>query len=104
MSSYPKTAGDELRFALAGPGVTLAIASLFAMLIALALPASTPQAVTAVVAYQFFVNVAILGFNLLPAFPLDGERVARALIWRQPKTSFGPLRSLPRSAAASATG
>lgn len=82
MSSYPKTAGDELRFALAGPGVTLAIASFFA-LIAVALPASTPPAVTAVVAYQLFVNAAILAFNLLPAFPLDGGRVARALIWRQ---------------------
>lgn len=81
MSSYPKTAGDELRFAFAGPGVTLAIASAFALL-ALALPTSTPQAVTAVVSYQLFVNVAILAFNLLPAFPLDGGRVARALIWR----------------------
>jgi Zn-dependent protease len=81
MSSYPKTAGDELRFALAGPGVTLVIASLFG-LIAIALPASTPKAVTAVVAYQLFVNVAILAFNLLPAFPLDGGRVTRALIWR----------------------
>lgn len=81
MSSYPKTAEDELRFALAGPGVTLAIASLFA-LVAAALPASTPDAVTALVSYQLFVNVAILAFNLLPAFPLDGGRVARALIWR----------------------
>lgn len=81
MSSYPKTAGDELRFALAGPGVTLAIASAFAIL-AVSLPTSTPQAVTAVVSYQLFVNVAILAFNLLPAFPLDGGRVARALIWR----------------------
>ncbi len=80
MSSYPKTALDELRFALAGPGVTLAIAALFA-LIALALPASTPAAITALVSYQLFVNAAILAFNLLPAFPLDGGRVARALIW-----------------------
>lgn len=81
MSSYPKTAEDELRFALAGPGVTLAIAFVFA-LIAVSLPASAPQAVTAVIFYQLFVNVAILAFNLLPAFPLDGGRVARALIWR----------------------
>ena len=84
MSSYPKTAMDELRFALAGPAVTLAIAALFA-LIALASPASTPQAVAAVISYQLFVNVAILAFNLLPAFPLDGGRVARALIWRHTK-------------------
>ncbi len=80
MSGYPKRAADELRFALAGPAVTLAIALCFG-LIALMLPASTPEAVTAVVSYQLVVNAAILGFNLLPAFPLDGGRVARALIW-----------------------
>jgi Zn-dependent protease len=82
MSGHPKGAGDELRFALAGPMVTLAIAGFFG-LVALVLPSSTPQAVTAVVGYQLLINTVILGFNLLPAFPLDGGRVARALIWRQ---------------------
>jgi Zn-dependent protease len=82
MKGYPKTAGDELRFALAGPAVTLAIALGFGLLAA-ALPASTPDAIEALVAYQLFVNAAILVFNLLPAFPLDGGRVARALIWRR---------------------
>ena len=80
MKGYPKTAGDELRFALAGPAVTLAIAVAFGLL-ATALPSSAPQALRAVVGYQAFVNTAILVFNLLPAFPLDGGRVARALIW-----------------------
>ena len=81
MKGSPHEAEDELRFALAGPAVTLAIAITFA-LIALALPASTPQALRALIEYQLFVNGAILVFNLLPAFPLDGGRVARALIWR----------------------
>ncbi len=80
MGGYPKTAGAELRFALAGPLVTLAIAAAFGALDA-ALPSSAPAALRAVVEYQAFVNLAILGFNLLPAFPLDGGRVARALIW-----------------------
>jgi Zn-dependent protease len=80
MKGYPKTAGDELRFALAGPAVTLVIAGVFGA-IAAALPASAPDALRAVVDYQAFVNAAILVFNLLPAFPLDGGRVARALLW-----------------------
>jgi Zn-dependent protease/CBS domain-containing protein len=80
MAGYPKTAGAELRFAIAGPAVTLAIAAVFGTLYA-ALPSSAPAALRALVEYQAFVNLAILLFNLLPAFPLDGGRVARALIW-----------------------
>jgi Zn-dependent protease len=79
MKGYPKTAGDELRFALAGPAVTLVIAAAFGA-ISLALPSSAPG-LRAVVGYQVYINTAILVFNLLPAFPLDGGRVTRALIW-----------------------
>ena len=82
MSGQPKTAADELRFALAGPAVTAVVAGLFGAL-ALALPGSAPAALRAVVGYQAEVNLLILGFNLVPAFPLDGGRVARALLWRR---------------------
>lgn len=99
MKGYPKAAADELRFALAGPAVTLAIAALFGAL-ALALPASAPDALRAVVDYQLFINTAILFFNLLPAFPLDGGRVARALLWGW----RGDLRQATATAAAIGRG
>jgi Zn-dependent protease/predicted transcriptional regulator len=99
MKGYPKAAGDELRFALAGPAVTLAIAAAFG-LVGLALPASAPAAIRALVSYQLLINVVILAFNLLPAFPLDGGRAARALIWRR----TGDLARATTTAASIGTG
>ena len=82
MSGRPQSANDELSFALAGPAVTAVVAAVFGAL-ALVLPPSAPAALRAVVRYQAEVNLLILGFNLIPAFPLDGGRVARALLWRR---------------------
>jgi Zn-dependent protease len=95
MKGYPKTAGDELRFAIAGPAVTLMIAAGFGA-VALALPSASPAALRAVIEYQVLINLVILVFNLLPAFPLDGGRVARALIW-------GRIGDLSRATAIAAS-
>jgi len=73
--------GDELRFAAAGPAVTAAIAGLLGIL-RLTTGGWLPAWALALVDYELFVNVAILSFNLLPAFPLDGGRIARSLMWR----------------------
>lgn len=81
MRGHPRSARDELSYALAGPAVTAAVAFLFGGL-ALALPSATSAELRALISYEAEVNLLILGFNLVPAFPLDGGRVARALLWR----------------------
>ncbi len=71
---------EELRFALAGPAVTVVIA-VASGAIAVLLSYTSLTAARALFEYQAAVNFLIVAFNLLPAFPLDGGRVARALLW-----------------------
>lgn len=72
------SARAELRIALAGPAVSLALGGGFVGLAALL---SGPDAIEAVSAWVGFINWFLLAFNLIPALPLDGGRVFRALLW-----------------------
>jgi Zn-dependent protease len=85
--------GTELKVALAGPAVTLAIVVLLALLgtvitgfadfreAVLLESRSSVSALMGLIAWLVAVNALILVFNLLPAYPMDGGRVARAIAW-----------------------
>jgi len=83
----PEQPRQELAIAVAGPAVTLGIVILLFLLArALALPLTFNQDVLgdgarpAFVVQLMWVNVTLLVFNLLPAFPMDGGRVLRAAL------------------------
>jgi Zn-dependent protease len=87
--------GTELKVALAGPAVTLAIVVVLAVAgvgavgwtefreAAIQETRSNASGLMALVAWLVTINSLILVFNLLPAYPMDGGRVARAIAWRR---------------------
>ena len=82
MSGRPQTPEDEFSYALAGPAVTAAVALVFGVLAYLVAGAGHGT-LKAVIDYEFEMNLMLLTFNLVPAFPLDGGRAVRALLWRR---------------------
>jgi Zn-dependent protease len=88
LERIPEESMKEFWIAVAGPAVNVAIAAALAAL-TLALGASfTPSALFApggpaggsVLATLLWINVVLALFNMLPAFPMDGGRVLRALL------------------------
>ena len=78
----PKTASEEFQIAVAGPLVSLALAGAFAGA-SVGLEASgSSELLVGICAWLWRINAILALFNMLPAFPLDGGRVFRALLWR----------------------
>jgi Zn-dependent protease/predicted transcriptional regulator len=78
MTKEPPSARSEFMVAVAGPVASVGVA-IACWLIGRV--AAFPQTVTAVLEYLAIINLVLVGFNLLPAFPLDGGRVLRSVLW-----------------------
>jgi Zn-dependent protease len=75
MENMPRTADHELAIAAAGPAVSLMLGGA-----ALGLAALTHVWLFAMIGWT---NLVIAGFNLIPALPMDGGRILRALLTKR---------------------
>jgi Zn-dependent protease len=92
LTREPRTPGEDFRISAAGPAVTaVVLAACIGALLALGiedlgnaitLGFSTTTPVKGLLAWLAGINLVVLVFNLVPAFPLDGGRIARAIAWK----------------------
>ncbi len=76
-----RTPGAEFKVAAAGPLMSLALGGSCWVIYGLFSGILPPQAAT-LIYYFMFINLALVAFNLLPGFPLDGGRLLRAAVWK----------------------
>lgn len=81
MGDEPPSAKAEFWIAIAGPLSSIAIALIFSLIYKLGAQTGWPLPVWGVVAYLAMINGLLAVFNLVPAFPLDGGRILRSILW-----------------------
>jgi len=82
MQDEPPSPRAEFHMAIAGPITSIAIALVFLGLSLTIKGTEAVKPVYGVFMYLALINGALAGFNLIPAFPLDGGRILRSAIWK----------------------
>ncbi|MBI5701627.1 site-2 protease family protein [Candidatus Saganbacteria bacterium] len=81
MEKEPQSPKVEFKMAIAGPLMSIALSLFFLLLSYVFKFLSFVPVAIAITDYLSFFNIAIAIFNIVPAFPLDGGRVFRAVLW-----------------------
>ena len=85
MESEPPSPRSEFLMAIAGPLASFLLAFLISGVESFAVASEWPISVIGVCDTLAYINVVVAIFNLVPAFPLDGGRMLRAVLWHQKK-------------------
>lgn len=81
MEDEPPSPEAEIVMAIAGPVMSGLLAGLFYLGAWAVQQTGGPQPALGVLRYLGVLNLVLIVFNLVPAFPLDGGRVLRGILW-----------------------
>jgi Zn-dependent protease len=85
MEDEPSDPISEISMAAAGPVGSLLIGLVLLVASAIGYAHNLPVPLSGTLEYLGSINVLLALFNLLPAFPLDGGRILRAILWLKKK-------------------
>lgn len=81
----PNSPKVEFLMAVAGPIVSILLALGMYFLKVIGLLLNWPLPIIGIVGYLALINAVLVIFNLVPAFPLDGGRIFRSILWQWKK-------------------
>jgi Zn-dependent protease/predicted transcriptional regulator len=81
MSDEPPSPRAEFMMAVVGPVTSILLAGVFYVIYIAGATQGQPNPVNGVVRYLAFINALLAAFNVVPAFPLDGGRMLRSVLW-----------------------
>ena len=81
MSSEPESPKVEFLVAVAGPISSVLLGAVLYLVLMAGGTIGWSEPVKGVLQYLMIINFILAGFNLLPAFPLDGGRILRSVLW-----------------------
>jgi len=81
MKDEPNSPKTEFFMAIAGPIASFMLSILFAVLYQVANILELPVPLIGILGYLSAINMLLAVFNMVPAFPTDGGRILRSLLW-----------------------